>query len=254
MPPKPARKAWTSSVSSRAVGGPNERFATFAARHRLKLRQLYVLGAVADFADTVRGRAEKGIPSKRLRAFIGDEGDFTTIGQELLDHCRNLGGLQPTDRVLDVGSGIGRVALPLTGYLSPEGSYDGLEIVRVGVRWCTDNLTSRHGNVRFHHADIYHQIYNPQGQLEAQEFRFPFEGDSFDFAVVTSVFTHMLFATVDRYLGELSRIVAQGGHVLATFFILNDQSRALLAAGRSAIPFAHEVDSPRGNGDRSCSP
>jgi len=89
--------------------------------------------------------------------------------------------------------------------------------------------TSRHGNVRFHHADIYHQIYNPQGQLEAQEFRFPFEDDSFDFAVVTSVFTHMLFATVDRYLGELSRIVAQGGHVLATFFILNDQSRALLA-------------------------
>ncbi len=53
--------------------------------------------------------------------FIGD-GDFRAIGAEFLRHFVKLGELKPTDKVLEIGCGIGRMALPLTHYLTyPEG-------------------------------------------------------------------------------------------------------------------------------------
>ena len=42
---------------------------------------------------------------------------------------RQLGGLEPSDRVLDVGCGVGRMAMPLTGYLDG-GSYAGFDVGR----------------------------------------------------------------------------------------------------------------------------
>ena len=71
---------------------------------------------VLDVFDTVRGRRPDLVPPRRL-SFVG-AGDFTAIGLEFLRYFQDLGGLRPTDHVLDVGCGIGRMALPLTGYLS----------------------------------------------------------------------------------------------------------------------------------------
>ena len=51
--------------------------------------------------------------------FVGD-GDYRAIGLEYLGHYVTIGGLKPTDRVLDIGCGIGRMAVPLTQYLDPE--------------------------------------------------------------------------------------------------------------------------------------
>jgi protein-L-isoaspartate O-methyltransferase len=45
--------------------------------------------------------------------FVGD-GDYRAIGAEYLGHFVRLGGLKPSDRVLDIGCGIGRMAVPLT--------------------------------------------------------------------------------------------------------------------------------------------
>ena len=44
---------------------------------------------------------------------------------------------RPGERVLDVGCGIGRMARPLAGYLTGDGSYDGFDVNREGIRWCT---------------------------------------------------------------------------------------------------------------------
>ena len=40
--------------------------------------------------------------------------------------------LSPDHRVLDIGCGTGRMAIPLTSFLSKKGSYEGFDIVR---RW-----------------------------------------------------------------------------------------------------------------------
>ncbi len=52
--------------------------------------------------------------------FVGD-GDYRAIGAEFLRHVVEIGGLAPDARVLDVGCGIGRLAVPLTQYLDQSG-------------------------------------------------------------------------------------------------------------------------------------
>ena len=56
--------------------------------------------------------------------------------------------------------------------------------------------------------------------------------------VATSVFTHLDRPEVDRYLAEGRRAMAPGASALLTLFLLDDDSRAALAAGRARQPFA----------------
>jgi SAM-dependent methyltransferase len=212
----------------------------FATRHQLSWRYQYGRLALADGRDFVLRRQDAGIPPKRLRQFVGD-GDFRAIGEEFLGLARELGGLRPDDRVLDVGSGLGRMAVPLTRYLSDRGSYDGLEIMPRTVRWCQRHITPSHSTFRFHHADVYNRLYNPKGRLPEETFVFPFDSGVFGFALLTSVFTHMLPSTVRQYLAEIARVLKPGGTVLATAFLLDPVSRAAVEAGTSTFGFTHQI-------------
>jgi len=152
-------------------------------------------------------------------------------------------GWKPADRVLDIGSGIGNLALALAPDL--QGSYDGVEIQPEAVAWCRQAITPRHPNVRFHHADIFSGAYNPHGRLTASTYRFSFPDASFDFVYLGSVFTHMLPEDVAHYLAEIARVLALGGTCAASFFLLNDERRPDVEAGRSFLRFPLVEDSGR---------
>ena len=96
---------------------------------------------------------------------------------EVLSH-----GLAPHHRVLDVGSGIGNLALGLNDFLTA--TYDGLEIHPEAVAWCQRAITPRYPAFRFHRADVASRAYNPAGTTSAASYRFPFENGSFDFAML----------------------------------------------------------------------
>lgn len=166
--------------------------------------------------------------------------DFKQNGAEFFRHYVKLCGLRPDERVLDVGSGIGRKTLPLVDYLKPGGTYDGLELVKKGVDWCTTKYTRKYPNFRFHLIDVYNELYNPQGRFAASEYRFPFAANQFDFVVLNSVFTHMIAAEVENYLREIARVLAPGGRCLISFFLLNEESSRLIASGRSTIELRHQ--------------
>lgn len=189
-------------------------------------------GKVLDIIDPLITRGDL-VPPRKLR-FVG-HGDFKKTGEEFLGHFIKVGGLQPSHNVLDVGSGIGRMAIPLTHYLSPEACYDGLEIVPAGVEWCASEITPRYPNFKFHWIDVYNFEYNPSGKQLAKNYRFPFEAGRFDFSFLTSVFTHMLPEDVENYISELGRVTKRGGRCLATFFLLNDASRAAIKNGECPI-------------------
>lgn len=91
----------------------------------------YTLAASMDAVESARGKRPPMIPPRR-KIFTGS-GDFLQTGQEFLRYFKDLGHLKPNHRVLDVGSGIGRMAIPLTSYLNHEGSYEGFDIVPMGV-------------------------------------------------------------------------------------------------------------------------
>ena len=42
--------------------------------------------------------------------------------------------------MLDVGCGTGRMAVPLTGYLSDE-EYEGFDLMPEVIEWCQENIT-----------------------------------------------------------------------------------------------------------------
>jgi hypothetical protein len=51
----------------------------------------------------------------------------------------------------------------------------------------------------------------------------------------------MLPPDVDNYLSEISRVLKQGGRCLTTFFLLNDESEALISRGHSKLDFRYEL-------------
>ena len=172
--------------------------------------------------------------------YVGD-GIYLKTGLEFKNYFLNIGGLKPGERVLDIGSGMGRMAVPLTGYLSPEGAYWGFDIVEKGIDWCQKNITPKFKNFHFQHSNVYNKHYNSAGVIKAREYQFPFEDKYFDFVFLTSVFTHMLPPDFENYLSEISRVLKNGGRCMITFFILNQQSEKLVKDGLSTLDFKYTL-------------
>jgi SAM-dependent methyltransferase len=191
---------------------------------RLFARRLYYLPI--DTFDFIAGRRPKGVPPKG-KIFIG-HGDYIKVGEKYLAYFRDLAGLQPHHAVLDVGCGIGRMALPLTHFLNEKGSYNGFDIVKSGVDWCNKNIASKYPNFRFQYTGLYNQLYNTSDIADASSFVFPYKDSTFDFVFLTSVFTHMLPAEVEHYINEIGRVMKPGARSLMSFFIVNCVSEDLM--------------------------
>ena len=81
---------------------------------RLFARRLYFLPI--DTFDYITGKRPEGVPP-RGKIFIG-HGDYVKVGERYLTNFKELCGLKPDHAVLDIGCGIGRMAVPLTHYLN----------------------------------------------------------------------------------------------------------------------------------------
>jgi len=189
----------------------------------------------------MEARLEVPVPPDGIR--VGKRSSYHKQGQAFLRLLVDRCDLRPDSTVLDVGCGTGRIAAALAGYLSPEGRYEGFDIVARSVEWCRREIGARRDNMRFQQADVYNALYNPDGADRASEYRFPYPDDSFDVVYLTSIFTHMLPADFERYLEEIARTLRPGGRSLITYFLLNDEARELIAAGRARPEY-------RGFGDR----
>ena len=198
--------------------------------------------AVLDAGDAIAGRRDPLTPPRSLRRISTDpDNDYRATGREFVAFLTRECGLRADAAVLDVGCGVGRIAVGLTEYLSAAGRYDGFDIVPAEVEWCRRQITPRFPQFRFHVADVRNDAYNPAGATPASQYRFPFPDRSFDVAVVASVFTHLLTPDLDNYIRELARVLAPGGRAVASFYLLNDTTRGHIAAGRSAFQFTKSI-------------
>lgn len=187
------------------------------------------------------GRRNKIKPSEEIitTTMIG-EGDYDVVGKEFFDFFLKLGKLQPNEKVLDVGCGLGRMAMPLTGYLKDGGSYEGFDVVADGIKWCKENIATIYPNFNFQVSNVYNKQYNPTGKCKSSEYKFPYEAASFDFVFLASVFTHMLPLDIEHYLREINRVLKKGGRCFITFFLLNQESLQLMGNGQSREDFRHD--------------
>src|SRR5258707_14782804 len=90
-------------------------------------------------------------------------GDFHAVGDNLLDTLVTHAGLEPDDRVLDIGCGSGRVARPLAAYLSPTGGYLGFAVSRRAILGCRRRLAATPPAFDFVHPAVRNAAHNARG-------------------------------------------------------------------------------------------
>lgn len=185
-------------------------------------------------ADLILGRKNKILPPRRL-IYTG-RGDFERQGREWLEFFIREAGLQPSSSVLDIGSGIGRIAIPMMDWL--KGPYTGFDAVKAGVNWCRKNISSRRPNFFFQFVDLRNDLYRHKGR-NAAHFDFPFEPKSFDFICAISVFTHLLPEETENYFRQIRKVMKPGGYAVLTFFLTDEETHRLMAKNKDGLLFLY---------------
>jgi cyclopropane fatty-acyl-phospholipid synthase-like methyltransferase len=182
-------------------------------------------------------------PPLRIRLHIGpflDPRLFKFAGEENVAAFRELAGLRPDAKFLDIGCGCGRIASVLTKYFDSNAGYEGFDASRKPVEWCQKEITPRFPNFRFRATDTFIQRYNPSGDSSASKLAFPYPDDKFDFVFAGSVYTHMLPEEIPNYLSETRRVLKLGGITFATFTLLNETTLPVVTKGTSTPRLIHK--------------
>lgn len=190
-----------------------------------------VAAIAMDVLGVVVNRSEL-LPPYSMRRLIGEPDwhlrgeSFRSQGRHFTEKLSQDVGLALNTRLLDLGSGCGRIAIPLTKILGPSGLYAGLEPNKAMVRWCERRIASAYQNFEFLNCDLYSELYNPKGTIKPQTFSFPFAHSLFDIVVATSVFTHLTPDATYNYFRECARVLRDGGRMFATFFLLDNGTQS----------------------------
>jgi len=175
------------------------------------------------------------VPPRRLLARTSSPlpWEFAAAGRVSLECCR-LGGLRPGDRFLDIGSGVGRVAIPLTGYLASGGTYIGVDLWPEGIAWCTKTITPRFPNFTFRYLDLHHDDLNPSGHDPITDVRLPVDDGTVDFVMVVAI-NHLSAQELQALVREAGRVLRSGGTYVGTWFVVDDSTRAVLPSAYARV-------------------
>jgi SAM-dependent methyltransferase len=206
---------------------------TLAGEKRLRLLK------AARALELIEADADYPLPAERS-VVMAEQASFKAIGAEFLSHFIEFGGLAPEHDVLDVGCGGGRMAAALLYYLGEkQGSYVGFDVHKPSIEWCRKAIAPRHPRFDFQFVDLDNPIYNAS-KHSATEFTFPFAENTFDFAIATSLFTHMFMGEVANYLRQAFRVLRPGGAFFCTAFLLTPSSVAEMLRNPGAVKFPAE--------------
>jgi len=197
---------------------------------RLRVRQ--IAGLPLDLWDSIMGTRDPLLPPRGLW-FIGGGSKPLEIAEENFQRFVS-DGLTPDDRVLDMGCGIGFMAVRLTKFIDG-GSFHGFDVVPTAIQWASSHITKRYPNFHFQHADLFSAHYNPHGKFKPESFTFPYEADTFSFVYALSLFTHLLPSAAERYLREMARTMKPQSTGWLTAFLVNNEVAALIQAGKSSL-------------------
>ncbi|MDB5446072.1 MAG: methyltransferase [Phenylobacterium sp.] len=129
--------------------------------------------------------------------------------------------LSESSKVLDLGCGCGRMAIPFVEFLD-SGRLYGCDVWPEGIAWCNANLTGK-GNAEFHVQHAANNYYfQPFDEKTYNAFSLDWLPDSvLDASYAISVYTHLVVDDVRIYLSEISRATKTGGLAYFTFFMID---------------------------------
>jgi len=139
----------------------------------------------------------RGVYSNDEAARMAVGGEFEAIG-ELLRETLIYHGLQKSDYVIDVGCGSGRLAKPLSEYLT--GKYLGIDVVQQLIDYARK------------------LVKKPGWRFEmVQGLKIPEANEQADVVCFFSVLTHLLHEESFVYLTEAKRVLKPGGKIVLSF-------------------------------------
>jgi SAM-dependent methyltransferase len=180
-----------------------------------------------DLLDRRRGVL---LPPKSLRLRV--PGNFRAVGAEVREQLKGVGGLRPDDRLLDLCCGVGRIAIPLTGYLGPQASYSGIDVWAEGIRWCQQTITPRFANFEFQYLDARNPKFNPGASRPLEEAALPFTDGSFDMVLMCAIL-QLTTADVRHLVAESARLLVPGGTFFSAWLLLDEQASVAPDDGRA---------------------
>lgn len=186
---------------------------------------------VGEFEVPVRLAQLTGCPPATFESY--GNAQFRTFQQHL--------DIKANDSVLEIGCGVGRLAIPCAAVLKPGGSYLGIDIIRDSIDWCSANISRAYPNFRFHFENVVSPLHNPAGLIDPAVTKIPLPASSVDKIFLSSVFTHMFTDGVEHYLREFRRVLKPNGIILSTMFLLNEESEEAIKLGKTNWTFPHRL-------------
>ena len=148
--------------------------------------------------------------------------DWFRWAEEWSVFLRLFGKITADSKLLEIGCGLGRIAFPLRYVLSARGLYEGFDICAHKIQFLTKTFHKAYPHFRFSFANIKNSFYNPEGQISASDYFFPFPDNSFDVVLAASVFTHMLPESTRNYFRQSARVLNTNGRCIFSFFLFDN--------------------------------
>lgn len=166
---------------------------------------------------------ESALPPLWMMNKIGSHSaeHFKTTASWSFAEMVRRGKLSSLSRIIDIGSGCGRLALPFS-LLVKDGDYFGTDVFEEGIDWCAKNISTRNPKFKFFLQDAEHNYYFGGEIKPSKNLSLGFaQSDSIDFVFAISVFTHLVEADAERYLKEIARCLDKDGVAYITAFIID---------------------------------
>lgn len=128
------------------------------------------------------------------------------------------------NRILDIGSGAGLLAMASKPFIKPDGEYLGLDVMKKDTEFCQKHYSDP--NTKFEHFDINNSKY----AKDQNENLIPWgvNDNDFDLLSALSVWTHLKEDHAIFYFKEINRVLKKGGKAIITFFYLDEGYRKTL--------------------------
>jgi len=146
---------------------------------------------------------------------FSNDADFLAGAERDIDRLESEAGLASNTRVLDIGCGVGRLAIGLKRRYGALSNYTGIDVDRARIRWCQRNIDPN----SFLYLDLANARYNPEGAVIDERFHFDIPAGSVDLIYLYSVFSHMETPDIAVYLREFARLLSPQGKVFMTAFV-----------------------------------
>ena len=193
------------------------------------------------------------LPEPPLELKSCGDGDFRAIGAEFLGYFVHMADLRPDERILEIGCGVGRMAVPLDAVFVEDAESgrsipEGIDVARQELNGASLDATP-----------IYPELPFPASRPPSSALQLPREPFAAEHSCLPRcvIRFHMpclgphtpQFSGAHGLSRKSSRLLAPGGRCFATAFLVNPPAREALRQGKGRLAFDPDPTGPQFHSD-----